>query len=293
MIWGAARIPLIHCEEPTTLHYADGTAHTAPAPTLFAIRSQITSVAMTSHITEVGSVAMDFDPLVPNSVMDQLVDQLALATTAVEAMRLQMTTAEGVDVSDKDESRSSRVVKESEGSSSVQETGAHSAEKWEEMTTSSTFEEPPATSSEYAGQPFTAITTVPLSAAVLNPVFVQNRFRQEPSRQEPSRQETSRRLTPREETFRRETPRQERSPLGPFPRPLTLSDPVFLHPSHHIPYDTQMFLLNYPSQRDFLTRDSNLRFYKNEMSFQPQGWRIDYFLQGVFGRHTFLEVHHG
>lgn len=75
-------------------------------------------------------------------------------------------------------------------------------------------------------------------------------------------------------------------------RPM-LVDPVIVRRYDFAARSVQEFLLNYPDTRDNPKSILNLRFFDNEVAFQPRGIPIDDFHRQAFGKFRFLEEHHG
>lgn len=74
---------------------------------------------------------------------------------------------------------------------------------------------------------------------------------------------------------------------------LTLPDPVIVRSYDFSPRSVQEFLLNYPYNRENRRSMTNLRFFNNEIRFQPNGTSIDDFHEVAFGKFKLLERHHG
>jgi hypothetical protein len=74
---------------------------------------------------------------------------------------------------------------------------------------------------------------------------------------------------------------------------LILPDPVVVRSHDFSPRSVQEFLLNYPDNRENLHSMINLRFFNNEIRFQPNGTFIDDFHKFAFGKFKLLEQHHG
>jgi len=73
-----------------------------------------------------------------------------------------------------------------------------------------------------------------------------------------------------------------------------LTDPMHVRSTRrYIARDIQAFLLNYPNQLPSPSNNLNLRFYRNEIPFQPEGIKVDRFHEIAFGNHRLLEYHHG
>lgn len=74
---------------------------------------------------------------------------------------------------------------------------------------------------------------------------------------------------------------------------LILPDPVIVRSYDFSPRSVQEFLLNYPYNRENRRSTTNLRFFNNEIRFQPNGTSIDNFHKFAFGKFKLLEQHHG
>ena len=74
---------------------------------------------------------------------------------------------------------------------------------------------------------------------------------------------------------------------------LILPDPVIVRSGDFSPRSAQEFLLNYPDNRENLHSMVNLRFFNNEIRFQPNGTLIENFHKFAFGKFKLLEQHHG
>ena len=75
--------------------------------------------------------------------------------------------------------------------------------------------------------------------------------------------------------------------------PLILPDPVIVRHYDFSPRSVQEFLLNYPDNRENRPSTINLRFFNNEIQFQPNGTFIQNFHEFAYGKYRLLEQHHG